>query len=865
MKVTVTEIKHIEWAKRLIIKFFVPEPPFDPSKGGWIYLLPRCGYRGVCDDDWIIMDPNWQHPLHSDNISAPGENTFVWDYGGVHGLDPKAFDAEHSYVVQIACIDSSCDWVDPCADTGWTTPDTAPIPGITPEGEVGTEGNCGPGYVIEQDLLGCLKCTEDNGTPPGGSDPQPTTGVGGVFTKPWVYDGPTTPPVPGGGGVDPRPRPTSPPIPGGPLVDGPYSVPTAGGGDGQPPDPPVPPNPPKPTSAGDKPSDATPWTPPPPGPGRPENPGGDDTGGTTETPTSGGLIDGGRLVDPYFDGSLGGVVTTDDTTYAGEGWVGHDQGGREASFDNRTTASDGMNAELPLEMTFYTAGAYIVEPSKNLAMDINPKNVPSDRKDSINENLGVTKASRNTRIEDAVSLNDLGSSALKGRDGDATDSIIGKGTQNSTTNRAERTNPDFKDFTRSPRLRASAAKPNSLRLRGTAVPSPRRAVGNRNRGEQEQRVAPRVRNTGHVVAFKDNTEFLGNYVLKLVASPINNGMVFIDSRVDIKPKSARKIRLRVYLVQNKKSRLVAETGLQNRAYPRVISTTVSAENMIPGKEITVMAVVDDGTNIIGRAANTFILTDYGSAQAGGSYVPQGRGAYKSAIETMVQPREKKSIVVGSEPERLVVQTIGSHDTEIELAAYSTVFTQDVQQSMAIYNLEAAQTLGIPALNIKYLGFSEDALVKNTGPLNVNGLSLRGNKYAGGVWGEVAATGVSGTGEFMLVVSNTDGAPNTRTELYIGKHLQFKPMAVTGTTFAGTGGTYSVDFETPYADSKLGVYEAGGNYIVPEDATEKVFTTDLSGNATVSVDLYSLPTWFAVAKQGDGTLAERTITWFQAKP
>jgi len=211
MKITIQYIKHEAFAKRILITYYLSAATQNDAVG-WIYNLDYCGYRGVCDDEWILMDPNTQHPLHDKYITGPGTYTFVWDYGGVQGLDPKDFDAEHSYIVQLVLHDGGCDYEDPCEGKYWT-PETSQTPGVPPSGEVGSEGdwdntfnNCGTGYILLEDQEGCLYCDPIIGGDDGNF--YVDTDFGGVITLP-----PWEPPPPGGA-VPTEPIPRDDPIPG---------------------------------------------------------------------------------------------------------------------------------------------------------------------------------------------------------------------------------------------------------------------------------------------------------------------------------------------------------------------------------------------------------------------------------------------------------------------------------------------------------------------------------------------------------------------------------------------------------------------------------------------------------------------------
>lgn len=161
-KVEILDIDHVEHAGRLIIKYQLCCPTFDADSPGWFYISAGTAYRGLCDVDWICMTPNVQHPLHSQEIKTPGIYFYVWDYHGVQGLSAQNFTSETSFIIQIALQDTGCFWSDPCDTDPCLTPDTADDPGAPVEGDVGTQGNCGPGYLIELDVNGCPCCVIDD-------------------------------------------------------------------------------------------------------------------------------------------------------------------------------------------------------------------------------------------------------------------------------------------------------------------------------------------------------------------------------------------------------------------------------------------------------------------------------------------------------------------------------------------------------------------------------------------------------------------------------------------------------------------------------------------------------------------------------
>jgi hypothetical protein len=154
-RLQIIDVDHNAVAGRIIIRFNLNDNTSNSASPGWRFIEDSCAYRGVCDDEWICMTPNIGHPLHSNSITSAGIHYFVWDYHGVGGLDLSDFTSNTSFIVQIALQDTGCNWVDPCIQHPCFNSD-----GDIVNGEPGTEGNCGPGYIIELDANGCPCCIE---------------------------------------------------------------------------------------------------------------------------------------------------------------------------------------------------------------------------------------------------------------------------------------------------------------------------------------------------------------------------------------------------------------------------------------------------------------------------------------------------------------------------------------------------------------------------------------------------------------------------------------------------------------------------------------------------------------------------------
>lgn len=134
---TILGTEHLPREQTLLVKYGLSET------GSWMYSLCHCGYRGVCQDNWVIMIPNHQHPRHTDaregqalTVGAGGtKGIFAWNYGGIVGVAPEDFDSDHSYLVQLTMM-KDCS---PIAPTGNRIEPTGKI-GVGPTGFTGKFG-----------------------------------------------------------------------------------------------------------------------------------------------------------------------------------------------------------------------------------------------------------------------------------------------------------------------------------------------------------------------------------------------------------------------------------------------------------------------------------------------------------------------------------------------------------------------------------------------------------------------------------------------------------------------------------------------------------------------------------------------------
>lgn len=224
--VTINGLQNLPQEQTLLIHYVVT------CTGTWYLSQYSTAYRNVCDDEWTVMFPNHQHPLHSDFplvvTSPPLSAVFAWNYGGIQGISAESFDESHSYLVQIGLFNYDC------YNTGQT------ITG-EPTGVSGTTGN--PVTGSSTGIYTPARIPPIPGPPVGGGSPPTPThvppfpvpgGETGFSGKPPVYAVPPSPSGSSPGGPGTLPIPQS--IPNGGVIGGSgsgeqslpvYSVPTS--------------------------------------------------------------------------------------------------------------------------------------------------------------------------------------------------------------------------------------------------------------------------------------------------------------------------------------------------------------------------------------------------------------------------------------------------------------------------------------------------------------------------------------------------------------------------------------------------------------------------------------------------------------
>lgn len=848
MKITIQNIEHISWAKRLIITWYIQLAPSDPLHGNWEYLLSSCGYRNVCDEEWIVMEPNTQHPQHSDVIVAPGTNVFVWDYGGIKGLDPKDFDSTHSYVVQIAAIDSGCNWIDPCTnDQGeyiYTTPG-----GEVPIGQPGTLGsdddlfnNCGDGWELLEDEFGCLYCNKLSTTPPGTGTTTPS-GQGIVTSdedwEPWT---------PGGGW-------------GGNPIGRPRVLSAGGGGNGN--DPPIYPTP------DPRGWDTPEYDPPGGGCGGPIVVGGDgdndgDDDGSTGVPPTG--LSGTYTLDilDIFDND-DGLTTKVITDVGGESstneWIGSTFGGREADWFNIVSPIDGHNANFPVSTTRYTAERKDKVPSKQAGLNISPNSVPSSSNNSTLNNVPGRSDSANnpSKIVSAITSKD-GTISINGSNNISSADGINPTKEGVRSARSIRPSGIDSTFIDAKSRGRNANDARELILRGSQQYKGDSSSSVRSGRSREDAGHPRIKGAGEVTRIKNTPEFNSQYDLKLIASPIGVNRIFADCRLNIIPRASKELRLRVYFSQDKIDHLIGESPLKTSSDPRIVSITAPLGAVRGGEVAYVYAIVDDGDKIIGRKVVSVTMPDAGSRRSSGSNLTVSSNKQSTGASNLVRPSDSIEIYMNTAKSLIVNCYVGARSISdiIELGAYS-ISEAGLDTSLEIYDADDVSYMSETTIPV----FSSRSLV-NSIP---NGIKINSLKHSSVIYKNIEKPSGFTVGQennIVTIVNRSSTNKSDNITLAVGPHVFIRKATIPSPpTAVNTDGTIDIAFANlSLLNNVFSVYESGGNNVTPDDVSTYEFTSDLSGGGTVNIPVTQIPTFIGLAVYDSGSLFRRTLKWFR---
>lgn len=774
-KITVTGIEHIGWARRLLIRYHLHIPCSDPSVGGWEYIPEGCGYRSVCDEEWIVISPNTQHPQHSSIIKYAGDYTFVWDYGGVYGIDPSRFDSEHSYIVQIALADHTCGYVDPCANANYLTQfgeEPTGTPGT--DGDLGnTDNNCGEGYRLVTDVQGCLFCEEivvDNG----GNGGNPGNGTGGTDPNdPWVFD--------------------DPPV----IIGAGESEPTVDTGDGD---------------------DPT---------GDPDIDDGDDTVYTRLPPmfpmdgvdypdttviTSGPMgprtdIENAQNLD--LSESLGAPpanMIANDAYGAGSNiqapLKGHTMGGRASRIADVTEMNAYVSHQAREMITPRNAAINRRHSADHL--NISPNDITNSSTDSINNFVSNDPVERSvTKATDAINL--IGDSA----------SLINRGNYRTKINTdnvnneidqiaivdskaiAQKNHPLPTDLVSN----STAAQNVEMDLVKYAAGSP----GNRN-------VNQVVTNDFINLSTSDNQNFSSNFKFNFIAeTTVRAGDgIFCEAMIIPTIPIRHRLTLKIVLTSRTGSREIATSKTIERSGAILISKVLSC-NIEPGVA-TVSAVVYDGKNIVAIRNREIVVTDPGSRLGITSATSISSSIGSSSIDALINYRDS------------IVLPIGPPNYYRDVLCIKT--TGVVGRIPMAFMVRSSNP------NIKYgIEVSKQGILRfrNVGELEVDGIKPTGN-YGGALYAVV--NGSEFTQRLSVRVSSVSNVTSFAT-LYANSNYYIPDFNQSLSTVYSDGSA-TIWYNTPYLNEDLSLFEAPANGVVPSNPTLVYDTTNAIGDLIATV-------------------------------
>lgn len=272
--VSIINIDHLPNEQTILIRYVIG------CSGLWDLNQTYTAYRGVCDEFWVNMYPNEQHPQHTDfpiEVTVPGFlATFAWNYGGIPGISSENFNSTRSYLTQLSLFNLDCYYTGDPTVTGSQS-------GVVSGNPTGGSGN--PGDPI----IPIIRPRPPINRPPPVDPPIRYYQQDPMDPFPGIIDPGNQPQDPSGGDPDPGDPDPGQPDPGDPGRPTPKdpSVPDPGDPDPQDPDP----NDPDPQD----PQDPDPW--------------GDPVSGDPSGQTSGNGGNSGPYYEPY-----GG------TLYDPQGW-----------------------------------------------------------------------------------------------------------------------------------------------------------------------------------------------------------------------------------------------------------------------------------------------------------------------------------------------------------------------------------------------------------------------------------------------------------------------------------------------------------------------------------------------------------------
>lgn len=782
-KLYVSSIEHIAWAKRLIISFYLTQDCFNPNIGGWEFSLEDCGYRNVCESDWIVMTPNAQHPLHSDIIKFAGNYTFVWDYGGVEGLNPIDFDAEHSYIVQLALVDTSCGYVDPCADTGYTTQF-----GEEPYGDLDTIGdafntynNCGPGYMLVSDTNGCLFCTPyapseptepTEPSQPSGGGVSGAGGAGGGTG--WQFSEPDVPS--GGGGTSSGPTEPSGGDPSGfvfsfaPSDTPPVLVVTEG----------------------------------PEGPGgNPGHPIGGAPYGSplhdtysyelgSENATNGGGTYGpgssipGTLMRTYFGGQSPSVDLRRGRAARPHRLINQLVSKQNAWLNRRNTA-DQLNID-----------PHLISPSNK--PDITNNNTPNTL-----DNRQPQRAS--TKAISAINIVN-GKIYLRSNNRTRTRLDLNKVNQEPNQKLVEQNPTITRDRERAPT--AGVAK-------GTTAPF--RTIGDDiNRGS----VTPGSRSPGQILERvlssidyrKDSPDFVTafNFGMKCRSQVRSGDSVFCEVYLTPIVRRSYLYTVSLFLRAGDKVEHILSSKTQRRTGSIKIAQRIPCKHK-PGTISLIAVVYDEAGNIQGSKTQQVLVLDPSSGRGGAINVPSASlASTHNSIVRLINPSKSLVIPMGlpSYSVNMIVKPKAGSSTNVTLAAMLTDEGPAVNHAMTLNDGNSVR-------------------LRSSGKILINGIKPTGN-YSTAIYGNFLRSSVPSS---MILTIGSMEPISHRSVIHVGHDLTFDDIILTSNVFNATTRRYTFVFQTPFYLTEMEVFEAKAPNNVPVTAVGRPLTSNTAGVATLT--------------------------------
>lgn len=807
-KVQITNIEHIDWAKRLIITYYLAQDCFNPTLGSWQYVPNACGYLNICNTDWITIVPNTQHPLHSTTITSAGTYYFVWDYGGVEGLNPTDFDSAHSYVIQIALADFSCGYIDPCAFSSYqTSTGEEPVGLVDSAGDSNnTNNNCGVGYHLRRDSSGCLYCQKDSQEPSGapGSEldyfPEPSSNWTFSYSKNLhnvtVVNYPDPDPLGDPDEEEPDPPPDEP--------DGPSTT----GGQDLPTTPVVTTGPKPPTS---------------------------DLESVSASSTPGfGDFSAPSLPDRYT--YFGGTNNNDTGKFPPGSDIngslnGTNIGGRAPSID----PTENMNAKVaPIAQEMVSANDAEIN-KRRIADQLNISThnftiINSD--DTINNTLNSVAIRGNTRAIDSISVTD-GEVYL--RDKSNQRSRINIGNLNLDVSKSLVNDPKGIPFKNTP---SAIAQRSSSLFAKQNVPDD----FNKFAGSAGDRAFDRIIHSDFktIELARDTQDFASTFEFVFFAEDTVRSGNSIFCEAIIKPKSTKSYNytVKIYLKNRAGVRQIGSSESVERTGNIVMASKFPC-NIAAGAAQLIVVVLDQLNNVQGIRVKNIVVVESGTKRGNVIGLPSKVASQISnSIQSLVSPIDSVSFPIGAPNyyQGVIFNIIDSNDPKAAISMY--IESRDPNQSHAIELYQNGQFVS-----------------RSIGKPKVNGVDPLGN-YSSALFSVVTRSDWVGTA--VVRVSSVDSTAS-RLTLNLGQDLRVVKTEILSRSYNTSTGILTLDIQTPFPATSLSFYDAGSFKRIPNNPTITKATTNLGG--IINVSFACAPkSWYGIAltNPSNVSLSERTF-------